>query len=77
MTARRASRFLAHRAEASSSPEHVRTLRASSKTVTLEYSTHTCHDFYAYRGRVGTQECRNHLAAITELNTGTPVSLGC
>ena len=51
--------------------------RASSASVTLEYSTHSCHDFYSYRGRVGTQECRGHFAAVTEVSTGTPVSLGC
>lgn len=51
--------------------------KASSSTVKIAYSVHSCADYYSYRGSVGVQECRGSFAAITEVGAGMPNSLSC
>ena len=51
--------------------------KASSSTVKIAYSVHSCADYYSYRGSVGVQECRGTFAAITEVGAGMPNSLSC
>uniref|UniRef100_A0A061S0V8 Uncharacterized protein n=1 Tax=Tetraselmis sp. GSL018 TaxID=582737 RepID=A0A061S0V8_9CHLO len=63
-------------AEAVSS-RHGFAFRASSPSVVLRYTTHTCAAYYARRGRQERQLCDQPLPALTILTTGLAVSLPC
>ena len=51
--------------------------RSEEKTIVLNYSTHTCSDFYWYHGREKQQLCDAPYAAIMSIDAGTPYSLPC
>lgn len=48
-----------------------------SGLVVLRYSTQTCNDFYATRGRIGVQDCRAPTEVVTPLHTGSLLDLPC
>ena len=39
--------------------------------------THTCHDFYAYRGKAPEQLCSEPVDAVTNVDAGLPIGLLC
>ena len=45
--------------------------------VTLRYSTRTCHDFYRAQGHVPEQLCSEPMDAVSDVDSGLPVSLEC
>jgi hypothetical protein len=45
--------------------------------VVISYETHSCYDYYSYRGRTEKQQCGEAIGAITEIDSGTPFSLSC
>eukprot|EP00899_Mesostigma_viride_P019063 jgi/Mesvir1/27158/Mv20822-RA.1 len=51
--------------------------KATDDKVVLQYSTHTCAAFYAYRGREPLQLCTEPILAITQVDSGLPISLDC
>lgn len=51
--------------------------RSEERTVSLTYSTHTCSDFYWYRGRERTQLCNAPYPAIMTIEAGAPFALPC
>jgi len=50
---------------------------AEAPTVWLRYSTHTCADYFATRGRAERQLCRMPLPVITEMTVEMAISLPC
>jgi len=49
----------------------------SFSTVTLQYSTHTCADYYALRGRKEQQFCRTPVEVLTIVAVEFAASLPC
>jgi len=50
---------------------------SDARTVRIQYSSHTCADYYALRGRAEMQLCRKPVQAMTELTVGIAISLPC
>lgn len=51
--------------------------QSEEEEVVLNYSTHTCSDFYWYHGKETRQLCNAPYAAIVAVEAATPYSLSC
>mmetsp|Transcript_4156 Transcript_4156/g.8547 ORF Transcript_4156/g.8547 Transcript_4156/m.8547 type:complete len:201 (-) Transcript_4156:384-986(-) len=51
--------------------------KPTGSSVDLRYSTYTCGEFYAYRGRVEEQLCREPIEVLTALDYGLATDVLC
>jgi len=51
--------------------------KPTGSNVQLKYSTYTCGEFYAYRGRVQEQLCREPIEVLTTLDYGLATDVLC